>query len=183
MATIVSYAIVVLLSATALLAFAIATTIEDEATKLLRKLKVGRRLSPKECQIIRVRGDSSSDHDERACLEPRSLYNGETLLRSLLLDGRISCYEFETIVSSWQPGVALKRRAMANNIIARCRSFRLFPRYSAVAHALRTPELVERILLYAPHQDLALHIPKTCKMFRDVTKESKSVRRRILLGA
>ena len=176
-----------LVSCTLIAVLLIATTTEEKSTKLLRKLRISRRLSSRECDLLRPPNPKTAKLNSLPPPPPGCFLvpNKEILLlRRLLLEGRISASELEILHAAHTESVTLSwRRTAKDKIIKWLHSLRnpFRHRPSPVARVLHTPELLERILVHVPHQDLALHIPRTCKRFREAARTSPSLRRRLFL--
>ena len=160
----------------------IATVVEDDATKLLRDLHISKRLSPDECDLLRLsRGIHLSDGSLSILTGPNR-DKASQLQRILLLDGRISAPEFEILHSSSRdPDTSDWRTIAKDKKITWCRSWKNHSRTNPVDRVFQIAELLEQILVYVPHQDLALNVPRTCRCFQNATKVSICLRHRLFL--
>ena len=159
--------------------FLISIVAENSGTELLRELYLSRRLSPGECDLLRPSKRTRLKDGSRSLPTSPKTEKALSLRRILLLDGRISAAEFEILNS---PCTLSWRNIAKDRAITWLRSWKSpFRRGNPVTQVSQTAELLERILVYVPHQDLALNVPRTCKRFRDATKTSTCLRRRLFL--
>lgn len=165
-----------------ILCLLIAVVVEDSVTKLLRDLRISKRLSPHERDLLRPSKRIRLKDSSLSISTGPNLEKASQLQRILLLDGRISGPEFEMLHSSSQgPGTSDWRTIVKDETITWCRSWKNPFRTNPVARLFQIAEMLERILVYVPHQDLALNVSRTCKRFRDATNVSICLRHRLFL--
>lgn len=163
---------------------------EDKGMNLLQALGHSKRLSEAECDTLCPQARKYAERRLKDNSKINPTVQQANLLRRLLVDGRISAAEFETLNASQITGIEWGWRLYVMYSV-QC----LFQRMGelcfgnssrecgseAVLKVLSTPELLERILVYMPAKDLLLKVPLVCKRFQQATMSSLALRRRLFL--